>query len=325
MISNKPKVTVCIVTYNQERYIKDCLLSVLTQAYDVDLEILVGDDASTDNTSQIVRDIAKEHPGHITVFRHENNLGAQFNSLFLIERATGDYVAHLDGDDYWMPGKLEAQVAFLDDHPECVAVYSNAVLINEAKDIQGAFNCPQPEVFDLCYLLKRGNYLNNSSLLYRQHVKQVIFNLPLICFDYQFHLRFATKGKLGYVNQMLVAYRVGSIGSAIIEMSEAVRRISFTSISEVSPFIIDKSVVVKGYAYFLSDILYLSIKSVRIKYGFSWLNCVLQENKKHYALFLYYVIIYTVIRLFIKTPMKKLYKIFNPYKLYVMFTRRLLN
>lgn len=232
-MTDKPKISVCVVTYNQERYIKDCLLSVLTQAYDVALEVLVGDDGSTDGTPQIVRDIAEKHPGLVTLFRHERNLGPSANYQYLIERSTGNYIAHLDGDDYWMPGKLQAQAAFLEKHAECMAVYSNAVLMNEAKDILGAFNRQQPEVFDLDHLFEKGNFLNHSSLLYRQKAREVILDIQPPFIDYRIHLRLAALGKLGFVNQMLVAYRVGAEGSMIATANDAVRHAYNEAISEV--------------------------------------------------------------------------------------------
>ena len=78
-MSMKPKVSVCMVTYNQEHYIKDCLISVIAQEHDVELEILVGDDASTDRTSEIIKENAGFFHDVIKLFRHEENLGPAAN------------------------------------------------------------------------------------------------------------------------------------------------------------------------------------------------------------------------------------------------------
>lgn len=270
----KPRVSVCIVTYNQERYIKDCLLGVLAQAYDVDLQVLVGDDASTDNTSIIVQDIAKKHQNIIHVFRHEKNLGANLNAQFLIDRATGEYIAHLDGDDFWMPGKLEAQVAFLEKNTECLAVYSNAVLIDENKKILGAFNKPQPDSIDINYLLAKGNFLNNSSMLYRQWVKSLLQEKPIPFIDYQLHIRIALKGKIGYLNQMLVAYRVGGTNSLTSVVPEKVQEYSYKSISEAKATVNTD----QAYASYLSDVLYVSVRSFRYKLGTYWIQKMYSED-----------------------------------------------
>ena len=70
-----PRVSVCIVTYNHERYIHDCLMTVVAQAGDISLEILVGDDRSTDRTEEIVRALVAQFANVIRYFRHENQLG----------------------------------------------------------------------------------------------------------------------------------------------------------------------------------------------------------------------------------------------------------
>lgn len=272
---HKPKISVCIVTYNQKGYIKDCLLSVLAQGYDVNMEVLVGDDASTDGTSEIVRNIAEKYPDTVTAFRHEKNLGAHRNCLFLVERASGDFIAHLDGDDFWMPGKLEAQLSFLERHPECVAVYSNAVLINEDKDIVGVFNRPQPETFDTNYLLDKGNFLNNSSLLYRRCVKNLLLEEPLPFIDYQIHTKFSSKSKLGYLNKMLVAYRVGANNSLTAIMPDKVHEYYYNTFGQIDP----KVDLSSAYATFLSDALYVSIRSSKYKFGIRWMNRMLKDGK----------------------------------------------
>lgn len=221
----KPKVSVCVTTYNQERYIKDCLISVVAQQHDVELEIMVGDDASTDRTSEIIKEIAENHHGVIKIFRHEENLGGGGNLIFLIEKATGDYIAHLDGDDYWMPGKLSAQVDFLRRHQECTAVYANAVLIDEANDILGAFNRPLPGVFDLDYLLEKGNFLNHSSLVYRGECREKILEIQPPFVDYHIHIKLAELGKLGFLNKMLTAYRLNAVGSMMTNFGDRISKL----------------------------------------------------------------------------------------------------
>jgi glycosyltransferase involved in cell wall biosynthesis len=221
----KPKVSVCVATYNQERYIKDCLISVIAQEHDVELEILVGDDASTDRSFEIIKEVAESFHGDIKLFRHEENRGPNANYKFLIEKATGDYIAHLDGDDYWMPGKLAAQVEFLRRHEECSAVYTNAVLIGEVKDILGAFNGPVQEVFDFDYLLEKGNFLNHSSMVYRSEYRGNILEMQPPYVDYRIHIKLAEFGKLGFLNQMLVAYRRNAVGSIMANSFEQVAKL----------------------------------------------------------------------------------------------------
>jgi len=113
------QVSVIIPTYNTALLIERTIRSVLEQNGDFELEILVVDDCSTDNTLAIVAGIADSR---IQIFRQEQNQGpaaARNRGLF---EAKGQYCAFLDGDDYWAPGFLSETVNFLESHPECVAV-----------------------------------------------------------------------------------------------------------------------------------------------------------------------------------------------------------
>ena len=163
----RPLISVCIVTYNHQAYIADCLMSVLGQWGDFRLEIVVGDDASSDTTTTIVQAIAEQHSDIIRLFTHPKNIGPSQNLHFTITQAQGDFIAHLDGDDFWLPGKLQAQLIFLQTHQDCPACYTNAMAVTHEKTAVGYFNPHLPERMNLAHLLHSGNFLNNSSMLYR--------------------------------------------------------------------------------------------------------------------------------------------------------------
>lgn len=124
-----PKVSVCVVTYNQEKYIRQCLQSLVDQVVDFDFEILVADDCSTDATRDIILDIAEQNPQLFRLFLHEKNIGAFANFRFVHERAAGRYIAHMDGDDYALPGKLQAQANFLDVNKECNISFHRMIVV----------------------------------------------------------------------------------------------------------------------------------------------------------------------------------------------------
>lgn len=126
-----PKVSVCVVTYNQERYIAKCLQSILDQETDFAFEVIVGDDASTDATRAIVRDFAERYPGKLTAVLHEANVGPTQNYLSVHNLARGAYVAHLDGDDYCLPGKLARLADHMDQQPDCRIVWHRMIILNE--------------------------------------------------------------------------------------------------------------------------------------------------------------------------------------------------
>jgi len=120
------KVSVCITTYNLEKYISKCLDSVLRQKTKFDYEILVGDDNSIDNTLNILRVYERKYPEKIKVIHHTGNIGVNANDYSLITRASGEYIAWCDGDDYWIDDyKLQKQVDFLDINPQFSCVHTN--------------------------------------------------------------------------------------------------------------------------------------------------------------------------------------------------------
>ncbi|WP_420476667.1 glycosyltransferase family 2 protein [Noviherbaspirillum sp. ST9] len=127
----RPKVSVCVVTYNQENYIRQCLQSIVDQETDFDYEVIVGDDCSTDGTTAIVREFGERYPGKVRAILREKNIGPTQNYLDVHNLARGEYVAHVDGDDYCLPGKLNVLAAHLDREPGCAIVWHRMIILNE--------------------------------------------------------------------------------------------------------------------------------------------------------------------------------------------------
>src|SRR6478752_3440632 len=117
--SDTPKVSVCIPTYNHEAYIAQAVESVLEQRTNFGVEVLIGEDCSTDRTRQIICELAARHPDKIRLRLAEKNQGAGRNFADLFEHCRGEYVVILEGDDYWTsPNKLQIQVDTLDARPD---------------------------------------------------------------------------------------------------------------------------------------------------------------------------------------------------------------
>jgi glycosyltransferase involved in cell wall biosynthesis len=175
----KPKVSVCIVTYNQEKYIRDCLQSVVDQKTDFDFEVLVADDCSADGTRNVVQEFANNYPDIIKPIFHAKNIGAFENYIFVHKAATGEYIAHLDGDDYWLPGKLQIQNNFLDKNKECNFVVTRM----ERLDRKGNFKPDKIDIrslplngFTRADILALGGIGAHSTKMYRR--KQQIQGYP---------------------------------------------------------------------------------------------------------------------------------------------------
>lgn len=179
--SDAPKVSVCVVTYNQEQYIRQCLQSILDQETEFDFEVIVSDDCSTDGTRLIVSDFSERYAGIVKPIFHEHNIGAGANYKFAHDQAIGTYIAHIDGDDYCLPQKLQRQVELLDSDPTCnIAWHRMRILKTDGQLSEGPPHLPNKILESI--RLDRGDILQfiavglNSSKMYRRSVRH--YELP---------------------------------------------------------------------------------------------------------------------------------------------------
>lgn len=128
----KPLVSVILIAYNQRRYIRQAIESVLAQETSFSYELLIGDDASDDGTGDIVAEYARAYPDRVRAFIRPENLGAARNAVLLLQQARGEFIASLEGDDYWIdPQKLEKQAAFLRESPGFIGCTSRIRCVDE--------------------------------------------------------------------------------------------------------------------------------------------------------------------------------------------------
>jgi glycosyltransferase involved in cell wall biosynthesis len=121
MIEQDLMVSVCCTTYNHERFIAQTVESFLMQQTNFPFEIVIGDDCSTDRTSEILRSFKEKYPDKIKVITPEKNVGPHLNMVNIAKACKGKYLALCDGDDYWTnPYKLQKQVDFLEQNPEYI-------------------------------------------------------------------------------------------------------------------------------------------------------------------------------------------------------------
>ena len=119
-----PKVSIGLRSYNQKEYLREAIESVLMQDYE-NMEIVVADDASTDGTQDMLREYEQKHPRRFKIIFNEKNLGIGANSNVILSASTGKYIAWLDGDDLFLPGKIKQQVELLEKNPDGVVCYHN--------------------------------------------------------------------------------------------------------------------------------------------------------------------------------------------------------
>ncbi|MCF8009659.1 MAG: glycosyltransferase [Halanaerobiales bacterium] len=136
MIDNDVIVSVVMVTYNHESYIRQSIESVLKQKTDFKYEILIGEDSSTDKTRKILEEFDKKYPKKFNVFYREKNIGPTKNIYDILKRAKGKYIALLEGDDYWKSQyKLQTQIEILEKNKEFIgSVHSCDVIPRDNPD-----------------------------------------------------------------------------------------------------------------------------------------------------------------------------------------------
>ncbi|SRR6266446_922637 len=163
------KPSVCLITYNHGRFITQALASALAQKTNFEFEIVIGEDCSADHTRQILVEYQHRYPNKIRLVLPENNLGANRNCARILQAYRGEYIALLEGDDYWTaPTKLQEQVDFLDSHEEC-AICSHAVRVfhedgNEAPRISHASVIRRFRLSKICWGLFQSVLLTRHRL-----------------------------------------------------------------------------------------------------------------------------------------------------------------
>jgi len=219
-----PKVSVPIITYNQVKFIRQAIESVLMQVTDFDFEILVGDDFSSDGTRDIIQEYADKYPGKVIPVLHEKNLGRNglFNTLETYRLAKGKYIASMDGDDYWTsPEKLQKQYDFLESHPDFAICYNNALIIYEDGSPSHPLNSPnQPSVSTIDDLIGTDEvwFMATSSVMFRNVIKTYpAWFMESVSGDIPRYVLLAKHGKIGYLQDIMAVYRKNSAGTSFTD------------------------------------------------------------------------------------------------------------
>lgn len=265
-----PDISVCVLTWNQAGYIHQAVKSVVSQVVDARIEVLVGDDCSTDGTDEVVRAMEAEFPGVVRLVRHPRQLGASCNYKKLLELAQGEFIAHLDGDDYWLPGKLQKQMDFMRANFGCSAVYTNAYVVDTQGTWRGLFNNSPSQDLNLCRLLARGNFLNMSSMLFRANTKHLLLAIDEAFIDYRVHLRLARTGHLAVIAEPLVVYRVNSATSMLARDESNVRQMYWQAIRDAPRDLVSDQAFAQGVADFYRRVLFRAVLTRNIALARKW-------------------------------------------------------
>ncbi|MEE2771243.1 MAG: glycosyltransferase, partial [Bacteroidota bacterium] len=230
-------VSVFMLAYNQEKYIAQAIDGVLMQRTDFPVELVIGEDHSTDVTRGICKSYAAKHPVKIKLLLNENNLGLGKNYVRTYSECTGKYIAICDGDDYWIdPLKLQKQVDFLESQPDFEIVFTNNCNIypsgiNNVRDLSGlpGEGCFEDLIFQ--------NYIASVTAMFRnrplsESMKSWMRELPYG--DWPTYLWILKDGgKIGRIDEVTAVYRK-DFGT-----STALRK-SRSRIGEINLYILEK-------------------------------------------------------------------------------------
>lgn len=209
-----PVVTVNCMTFNHERYIAEALDSFLMQETDFVFEILVHDDASTDNTAKIIKEYEIKFPHIIKpIYQTVNQYSKHDGTIrrIMSEKARGKYTAFCEGDDYWTdPYKLKKQIDYMEEHPECSMTFhamnftkNDRVIGN---DRRYSIECDVP-ARDI--IIGGGIFCATASLCFKSEYYALNTEFRDVCDvgDYPLQILFLTKGTVHYFPEIMGVYR----------------------------------------------------------------------------------------------------------------------
>ncbi len=213
---NTPIVSIYVPTFNHEKYIVRALDSILMQQTQYSYEVYVGEDCSTDNTRQVLKEWEEKHPGVFHILYREQNMYGKTPSNHgdLKQRCKGKYILCLEGDDFWTdPLKLEKQVSFLEEHPEYFAVAHHCTVVGEDSLPNGE---TYPQCNDTEYTFRHfasdilpGQF---ATLLYRNYLLDTNFSTwlmeqPATIGDRKLYFSILCHGKIYCMQESMSAYR----------------------------------------------------------------------------------------------------------------------
>ena len=235
----RPLLSVCLATYQHGPYIAAAIESVLAQEADFPYELIIGEDQSTDATRETCIRYARAHPDLIRLFlRSRDDVihirgrpTGRYNGTENMKAARGEYIARLDGDDYWTdPLKLQKQVAFLQAHPDCSVCFHDVLTIYADGSRPSSRHTQPPDThrFGLEDVLRTGISQTSTMVFRRDALPELpdwFYRVP--AGDRALSLLLAERGAIGYLHQLMSVYRAhaGGMWSGATERDQLERKL----------------------------------------------------------------------------------------------------
>lgn len=329
----KVEVSVICLAYNHESYIEKCLEGFVTQKTNFRFEIIIHDDASTDNTVQIIKRYVERYPDlFIPIYQEENqqSKGVRVIRDFMFPIARGKYIAWCEGDDYWCDeNKLQTQFDILENNKECALsahivkkIYEDGSdTFKTIPDKRFKFNAGELSKEETCNLVWCQGYpFQTSSYFFKKEILKEFLNneikdLDLLNGDMIFLRMAAIYGTIYYIDMPMSCYRVMSKGSwtsthPVTDISDVHKRFlkaikAEKGINEYTGYKYDKYIKTRIAAYVLawSD-AYPDEAKRELKLDNIGLSIILKQLPLKYAI--YYILLYTCPKL--HTIIKKYFR-----------------
>ena len=212
----KPKVSLLCCTHNHEDYVRQAIDGMLMQETSFDCEILVRDDASTDNTPKILKEYEEKYPDRIKVYYEKENqrsIGVRRCFHILMRHAKGDYIALCDGDDFWTdPKKIQMQYDYMEEHPMCTFLVHDAVRYDQRTGEYGEHFYKRGVAcdFDIKELITINRPASTSTFFFRNNDWEPDWYFRTIIGDTPLLLLRSEKGYLHYMPETMTTYRIGT-------------------------------------------------------------------------------------------------------------------
>lgn len=206
-MNSLPLVTVFITAYNSEKYISQTIESIINQTYP-NIEILIVDDGSTDNTTEIVQSFKDKR---IRLLKNEKNMGIPFSRNIGLAKAKGDFIAIIDADDIAYRKRLEKQIIYLNKNPDIDVVGTYYKTMGNKYPRVIKTNLLTPEEIKV-YLIFYNNIANPTVLMRKKTLERhnIRYNLNyFVAQDYELWAQISKIGKISIIPEALIKYRVG--------------------------------------------------------------------------------------------------------------------
>lgn len=203
--------SVSLITYNQEEFIAQTIESIVNQKHGYSYELIIGDDASHDRTPKIIKEYAEKYPDIIKPIFNQSNMGILKNFSNVLSHCKGKYIMECAGDDWWLPGKVQKQISFMEENPDVGMCYGKVQAYKNGRK-SAEFEGVKRETFD--ELLYKGNIIPAVTVCYRREVyeKYVKDIKPdtqnWLMEDYPMWLYMSHESKIRFLNEKFACYRI---------------------------------------------------------------------------------------------------------------------